>query len=36
ARQVNPRLQIFQVSATTGEGLQDWYDWLENTLGNVK
>jgi hydrogenase nickel incorporation protein HypB len=30
ARQVNPNLILFQVSATTGEGLQDWYDWLRS------
>lgn len=28
ARQVNPDLTIFQVSATSGEGLVAWYDWL--------
>lgn len=28
ARQVNPHLKIFQVSATTGAGLDAWYDWL--------
>ncbi|MGK7944591.1 MAG: hydrogenase nickel incorporation protein HypB [Microcystaceae cyanobacterium] len=28
ARQVNPQIQIFQVSALTGEGLSDWYDWI--------
>lgn len=28
ARQVNPQIQVFQVSAQTGEGLNDWYDWL--------
>ena len=28
ARQVNPFLTIFQLSATTGEGLEPWYDWL--------
>lgn len=28
AYQVNPELQIFQLSATTGEGLADWHDWL--------
>ncbi|MDJ0589422.1 MAG: hydrogenase nickel incorporation protein HypB [Pleurocapsa sp. MO_226.B13] len=32
ARQVNPSLQIFQVSAVTGKGLNDWYEWLEVTL----
>ena len=30
ARQVNPSIQIFQVSATTGAGLNDWYRWLQN------
>jgi len=28
ARQVNPNLQILQLSATTGEGLESWYSWL--------
>jgi hydrogenase nickel incorporation protein HypB len=28
ARQVNPRLQILQVSATRGDGLAEWYAWL--------
>ncbi|MBV6626307.1 MAG: hydrogenase nickel incorporation protein HypB [Rivularia sp. (in: Bacteria)] len=28
ARQVNPDIQIFQVSALTGKGLNDWYQWL--------
>jgi len=28
ARQVNPGIQIFQVSAVSGEGLQTWYNWL--------
>ena len=30
ARQVNPHISIFQVSATTGAGLNDWYEWLQN------
>jgi hydrogenase nickel incorporation protein HypB len=33
ARMVNPDIQIFQLSATTGEGLNDWYDWLRNVKG---
>jgi hydrogenase nickel incorporation protein HypB len=28
ARQVNPELKVFQVSATQGEGLPDWYAWV--------
>ena len=27
-RVVNPDVEIFQVSATTGEGMDAWYDWL--------
>jgi hydrogenase nickel incorporation protein HypB len=26
--QVNPRLKVFQISATRGDGLADWYAWL--------
>jgi hydrogenase nickel incorporation protein HypB len=33
ARQVNPRLRILQVSATRGDGLSDWYDWLRAQRG---
>jgi len=29
ARQVNPAIEVLRVSATSGEGLADWYDWLE-------
>ncbi|TBR57533.1 hydrogenase accessory protein HypB [Westiellopsis prolifica IICB1] len=28
AQQVNPQIQIFQVSAFTGIGLENWYKWL--------
>jgi hydrogenase nickel incorporation protein HypB len=28
ARQVNPRLRVFQVSAIRGDGLDRWYAWL--------
>ena len=30
ARQVNPDLKIFLVSAVTGDGLNNWYDWLKS------
>jgi hydrogenase nickel incorporation protein HypB len=28
ARRVNPRLEVLQVSATSGEGMGPWLDWL--------
>jgi hydrogenase nickel incorporation protein HypB len=28
ARRVNPAIQCFQLSATTGEGVEDWYGWI--------
>ena len=33
ALQVNPELEILQVSATTGAGMEQWYDWLRQRLG---
>ncbi|MCP2727304.1 hypothetical protein [Limnofasciculus baicalensis] len=27
---VNPKIRIFEVSATTGVGLESWYEWLRN------
>ncbi|HYW20390.1 MAG TPA: hydrogenase nickel incorporation protein HypB [Nodularia sp. (in: cyanobacteria)] len=35
ARQVNPQIQIFQVSATTGAGLESWYAWLSAKIANL-
>lgn len=29
ALQVNPNLQFFEMSATTGEGMDEWYTWLK-------
>ena len=28
ARRVNPGIQILQVSATSGEGMSEWYQWI--------
>lgn len=29
ARRVNPNLEFFEVSATKGDGMKDWYEWLK-------
>jgi len=34
ALQVNHHLEFFEVSATTGEGMDKWYDWLKNQITN--
>lgn len=31
ARRVNPGIQILQVSATSGEGMENWYSWIRMT-----
>jgi len=31
ARRVNPGIKILQVSATTGEGMDTWYQWIKAT-----
>lgn len=30
-RQMNPNITIIPVSAKTGEGLEKWFDWVQNT-----
>jgi hydrogenase nickel incorporation protein HypB len=35
AREVNPDLEVLQVSATRGEGLERWYAWLRARLGEA-
>ncbi|MGH6822233.1 MAG: hydrogenase nickel incorporation protein HypB [Methylocella sp.] len=30
ARQVNPAIEIMSLSATTGEGLETWYEWISS------
>ncbi|MCA0153365.1 hydrogenase nickel incorporation protein HypB [Winogradskyella vincentii] len=32
ALQVNPNLVFFEISATSGEGMDTWYDWLKSNL----
>lgn len=36
AKQLNPNLVFFEVSATTGEGMDKWYEWLRNHLDSTK
>ena len=36
ALQVNPDLRFFEVSATTGEGMQNWYEWLKQEWQGLK
>lgn len=31
ARRVNPRIKVIQLSATSGEGMHDWYQWIKTT-----
>ena len=32
ARRVNPGIEVLQVSATKGDGLNAWLDWLERKV----
>jgi hydrogenase nickel incorporation protein HypB len=36
AKQVNPHIRIFQVSAVTGEGLGAWYGWLHSQFHTLQ
>lgn len=36
ALKVNPNLQFFEISATTGEGMEAWYNWLKDQSKNSK
>lgn len=32
-RMINPRIPLFSVSCTTGEGLNDWFSWISGKMG---
>ena len=34
ARRINPTLTFFELSATTGEGMDAWYSWLKESASN--
>jgi hydrogenase nickel incorporation protein HypB len=36
ARRVNPKLEVMQVSATSGQGMAGWLDWLLAGLGKAR
>jgi hydrogenase nickel incorporation protein HypB len=36
ARALNPELEVLKVSARTGEGLEDWYRWLETQARSAR
>jgi hydrogenase nickel incorporation protein HypB len=36
ARQFNPELEFIMMSAKTGEGMQEWYNWLSLSAGKNK
>ena len=35
AKEVNPHIKVLKVSATTGEGMPNWYQWLRQTAGTL-
>jgi len=35
AIQVNPKLKFFEVSATSGEGMETWYQWLRKEQNDL-
>ncbi len=36
ARQVNPNIRVMQLSATSGEGLEEWFGWISGGLEAAK
>jgi hydrogenase nickel incorporation protein HypB len=36
AKKINPNLTFFRTSCTSGEGLNDWYDWLKNQAAKLR
>ena len=34
ARRVNPRIHVILTSAVSGEGMEEWREWLENGMKN--
>jgi hydrogenase nickel incorporation protein HypB len=36
ALSVNPELEVFRVSALTGDGLEGWFDFLRSSVGQAR
>ena len=36
ARRVNPAIEVIEVSATTGEGIEAWLDWIERGASEAR
>lgn len=36
ALEINPRLQVFRLSATTGEGIEAWTSWLSAATARIR
>lgn len=36
ALSINPNLEVFRVSALTGDGLESWFDFLRNSVGQAR
>jgi hydrogenase nickel incorporation protein HypB len=36
ARRVNPKLQVIQLSATSGTGMDEWLEWLTAGLERAR
>lgn len=35
ARRINPRLQVIRISATSGEGMAEWLEWIKDGCRNA-
>jgi len=36
ARKLNKNIEIFPISAKTGQGMTEWYDWLKESVKNLR
>jgi hydrogenase nickel incorporation protein HypB len=36
AREINPQIKVLNLSARTGEGLEEWYGWLRGECASMR